>query len=1259
MTVLGLLLLVAPARAAEIPKFKLTITVVDAKQKFVGGAMVSITHDTFGPEIRPYDYRIETNANGVATAEVLVGVGRWGEGWLYWPTLDIQVNKGSQTGKDRVKVPGNRFTTGVRYPEEVRRTVVINRVDEANEVPIINVEVSVTDEESKPVEGANVLIKDSASGGMGGERYSGKTGQDGKVTIPIQFTLKKTYTIEVSRPGYASGSKMLPLDKDAAGQTVRPDVVTLKKTAKVEGVDVTINVKREGGELPVVDAHITFVGVSGTAMGVYKTTTDNSGQAPLRIPGYGRFDVTISQDTYELFPKTQVQIDYGEEQKTLTFFMKEKPTGDETVDITVLAGDVKNGQGGYEPLKGATVRIGQTSTITDAQGKASVNAKAGIVESTQAQAFIEAVSVTVSANGYKSLSRSVEIQRKGPNQSGSASTTFVLQPGEDEVSDTTPLGLIVVVSDLLGNLVAGADVDFSSNGTLLWTHPTNAAGECDFGSKDRADLDISILRQGITVKVKHPGFKEHESLVSAKLLEPANAARRYSVQLEKDWGDLAQAIAALEGRVAAWNNDVHAVSAKLGSVDKLADKMPAAQGRVESLLEELKAAQKAFKAKLSGTSCEDAAKLRESIQSLQTEASKEEEKLNKALEEASALAARCTTKAEGETIAAQYRSALQLVGKIGAAGEKAAAANRDLARMAEAMKDGDTLLRQLDQTVEKIGNELSTAKNDTATAQSNFNEAFLLSKGVTGRRAALTGELEKLRTDYEVGKYYSSIPRDLTKRLDNLGQLLGSYNNDVSFGKLPDSGKLDEVIDTVIRIEGYKVEADGIVASFKGAMCSVQLMDDAVEEIRTRVTNASFELGLAADLPAKAQTCDEVTVPDVSRLSDPAAMKAAAGPNMVGMLVATNQAPPAGTKKLFSYQDPLANTKAKRGALLRIYLYQALADPAAALPSASVSPPEDLVVVPSVAGAESIEYMRIILDQAGFKSAFRSVTPKKKEDELKFAGQDPPAGEKRKSGSLVVVYINQKFQAPTATVTPTPAELAAASPSPSVSVSVSPSPSASSSGTPGTMPDLIGLTLEQAMTKMRSNMRIGGDEIGDKPPTPEKAMTIFSQTPAAGVKIASDKQVVVTIKRYGSAKEGPAVSKASSFEGTWEGLSPFSAQGKQETAVTKITRSGTGYLVDARKKDAGKGLVVPGHLENGKLVFVIEIDLGDLVGLSLGGAKLTEHKKDESGIMRYTFTCTVKGNDLPFGLDMKMPDDKDPKGKMYHFPEAGVWHRVQ
>ena len=1217
-------LFVGAARADQT--VKLTVRVKDADGKDVPGAHVIVYQEHIRASdlvVRPPDYQEDTSAQGIARIELKVGTGEKLK-------LSIEVAKEDfQTAKEDADL-------GIDFPPQVLRQFTLENKKpaealSAGQTTTFTVKV-IRKDNQEPVEGAKVEVV--SCGGFTPKHFASQTDGIGKVVIVTP--INNNFEVTASKENFGQSRKVIKTGDDY--QKEFPLTLALERPA---GAAITITVTDQKTKRGIGDATVILDGP-----GYHSETTDGAGNVTLFIQETGTFTVRITQEYYEPLPGGELRISAGEEKKSASFVLVAKPKKDEgkdVVEVTVLAKDPTDETSTPSPLAGASVKIGGTSVTTDSSGHASLKGSYDVKEE-----------VSVSATGYKPQTKTVGISKLARYSNGTGAATFTLVP---DLSENSPLRLIVVVSDPAGNLVAGADVDFSSNGTLLWSHPTNAAGECDFSNKDRPDVDISILRAGITVKVKHPGFKEHESLVSAKLFEPANEARRYSVQLEKDWGDLAQAIAALEGRVAAWNNDVHAVSAKLGSVDKLADKMPAAQGRVESLLEELKAAQKAFKAKLSGTSCEDAAKLKESIQSLQTEASKEEEKLNKALEEASALAARCTTKAEGETIAAQYRSALQLVGKIGAAGEKAAAANRDLARMAEAMKDGGPLLRQLEESLEKIGNELSTAKKDTATAQSNFNEAFLLSKGVTGRRAALTGELEKLRTDYEVGKYYSSIPRDLTKRLDNLGQLLGSYYNDVSFGKLPDSGKLDEVIDTVIRIEGYKVEADGIVAGFKGAMCSVQLMDDAVEEIRTRVTNASFELGLAADLPAKAQTCDEVTVPDVSRFSDPAAMKAAAGPNMVGLLVATNQAPLDGTKKLFSHQDPLPNTKAKRGALLRIYLYQALAEPAAALPSASVSPPEDLVVVPSVAGAESIEYMRIILDQAGFKSAFRSVTPKKKEDELKFAGQDPPAGEKRKSGSLVVVYINQKFEAPAATVTPTPVDVAAASPSPSVSASPSTSPS--SPEAPGAMPNLIGLTLEKAMTKMRSNMRIGGDEIGDKPPTPEKAMTIFSQTPAAGVKIASDKQVVVTIKRYGSAKEGPAVSKASSFEGTWEGLSPFSAQGKQETAVTKITRSGTGYLVDARKKDAGKGLVVPGHLENGKLVFVIEIDLGDLVGLSLGGAKLTEHKKDESGIMRYTFTCTVKGNDLPFGLDMKMPDDKDPKGKMYHFPEAGVWHRVQ
>ncbi len=1076
-------LFVGAARADQT--VKLTVRVKDADGRDVPAAHVIVYQEHIRASdlvVRPADYQGDTDQQGIARFEMKVGTGEKLK-------LSLEIAKENfQTVKEDVD-------WGTAFPAQVLKQITLESKKPAEELTAgqtttFTIKV-IRKDNQEPIEGAKVEV--IWIGGFTPKHFPSQTDGNGKVVIVTP--INNDFEVTASKENFGQIRKVIKTGDNY--QKEFPLTLVLEKTA---GAAITITVKDRDTNNPVGAASIVLDGP-----GYYTATTDGAGNATLYVPETGTFTVRITQGYYEPLPGGELRLLAGEEKKVVSFALvakAKKDEGNDVVEVTVLAKDSTDENSTPSSLPGASVKIEGTTAITDSGGQASLKGSYDVKEE-----------VSVSATGYKSQTKTVGISKLARYSSGTGAVTFTLVP---DLSENSPIRLIVVVTDPLGRPVAGINVDFLSNGNLLWTFGTNAAGESDFTNKDSPDTGISILRQGITVKVKHSGFKEYESVVPADLLKPANEARRYSVQLEKDWSDLTQAIAAFEAKVAAWNNDVRAVSAKLGSVDKAAAKMPVAQGRVEALLEELKTAQKEFKAKASGASCEDATKLKESIHSLQTEASQEEEKINKALEEANALAATCTTKAEGDTIAAKYRSALQSVGKMGAAGEKAAAANRNLARLAEAMKDGSTLLRQLDQTVEKIENEVSTAKKDTAAAQSSFNDAFLLSKGVTGRRAALAVELEKLRTDYEVTKYSALIPADLTKRLDNLSQLLGSHNNDPGFGKVPDSGKLDSIVDTLTRIEDYKVEADGIVAGFKAATCNVQPMDDEVEEIRTRVTNASFDLGLAADLPAKAQTCDDVLVPDVSRFSDPAAMKAAAGPNMVGVLVAINQAPPAGTTKLFSHQDPRANTKTKRGRLLRIYLYQALAEPTPVLPSPSASPPEELVVVPSVAGAESIEYMRIILDQAGFKSAFRSVTPKKKEDELKFAGQDPPAGEKRKSGSLVVVYINQKFEPPAAT--PTPVESPAASPSPSVSVSPSPSPSPSSAAATGAMPNLIGLTLEQAMTKLRSNMIIGGDEIGDKPPTPEKALTIFFQTPAAGTKVASDKKVVVTVKRYGSAK---------------------------------------------------------------------------------------------------------------------------------------------
>ena len=130
--------------------------------------------------------------------------------------------------------------------------------------------------------------------------------------------------------------------------------------------------------------------------------------------------------------------------------------------------------------------------------------------------------------------------------------------------------------------------------------------------------------------------------------------------------------------------------------------------------------------------------------------------------------------------------------------------------------------------------------------------------------------------------------------------------------------------------------------------------------------------------------------------------------------------------------------------------------------------------------------------------------------------------------------------------TPTPTELASSpsptatpetpTPTPNASPTAAPSSPTPSSSTPpdktaaGTMPNLVGLTLDQAVTRLSGKMRIGSDEAGTrKPPTPEDAYRIYYQTPTAGTKLDPNKETVISVKRYGSAKteEPPPTSPAS------------------------------------------------------------------------------------------------------------------------------------
>ncbi len=1214
VTALALLILAWPTSAtAEKPSFRLTVTVVYANGQPVPGAAVTVTHDRIGPELRPYDHRLETDTNGVASTVITPeGVG---EGVVYWPKLNIEAKKGARVATDSVKVPGQRLTSGVRYPD-VARTLTIQG-DEETERAKINIAVTVSSD-TKAIEGANISIK----GPQG--TYTGRIGADGKVNIAVPFIPKGEYWVEATRRGYETKGRMFVLDRSPASSTI-DSPITLKETATPDGVLVTFNVKRAGGPEPVREAHITLSGVTGNALDDYSKTTNSDGIAKMRVPGYGTFNVTITQDTYEPF-SGQIQLGYGEREKSFDFALKEKRS-EETVTITVVAGDIKNGRGGYQPIRGASVTAGSASGTTDRDGKVTLNVKSGVVESDKRAGYAEAVDVQASADGYKSERRSVQLVRSSQDP-GSGAATFVLQPGEDEAAADTPLKVVVQVRDALGNGVARADVKLASLGSGF----TDGAGNKDFDSGNRKGAELEALRRGLTLKVTRAGFKDNQSDIPPSMLKPSKEPCKYEVRLDNDWTELTKAIASLEEDIEFWKNEAAGVASKAKSVDALSAKCAAARGRAEALLAELKAARKAFDAKVSESGCKEAAAAAKSIQTWQTEAIAKEKALRSALDEAINLAATCKSKADADSIIAKHRSAIRLAADIGKLEKQAQASNQKLTSLVQNNTGSVSLPAQLQQTVDKIESEVSAVGKDAVVADNDFDQALRSSKALPGRRAGFLQTLDRLRADHYVWVYQTILPADIRKRLDGLEAVLRSGGNDMSLSYVPsiDRSRLDVIKESVSRLQEYKNEAAAIVAGFKGVSCNVQPLDGVVQEIGSMVVGASIELGAAGDLPERAVACqtaaaavspsrtpsDDVTVPDVSVFTGLVEMKAAAThAGLVPGLVATKATPPSGSTRLFAGQDPPANTKVKKGSSLKILVYQQVAQPSpspspspSAIAKTSPSPSEDEVRVPDLSIFDGIVEMKAAAAQVGLVPALAATkaTPPPGATRL-FAGQDPPAGSKAKRGAPLKILIYQK-------------SVTAATPSPS--------PSATASAVAaGNMPNLIGLTLEQATTRLSGNMTIVSDSIGDKPPVPEKALTIFAQIPAANTKIAPDQKIGVTVKRYGSAQTSspPSEQASGNFEGSWGGT--FLLSTKPEQLVIKITRGPGGYVVAP-----GQYEPQPAHLENGSLVF--------------------SYKRT---IFRITYTCSLQGAD-----ELKpRAQITEQSGAVTEINEMGSWHRVK
>jgi beta-lactam-binding protein with PASTA domain len=248
---------------------------------------------------------------------------------------------------------------------------------------------------------------------------------------------------------------------------------------------------------------------------------------------------------------------------------------------------------------------------------------------------------------------------------------------------------------------------------------------------------------------------------------------------------------------------------------------------------------------------------------------------------------------------------------------------------------------------------------------------------------------------------------------------------------------------------------------------------------------------------------------------------AATQAGMKPMLVASTEPPASNGGGVVVRQNPLPHAKAKRLDPLTIVVSQKKVAPPSPTPTpvaAATATPKasDEIIVPPIPAGLTVPEAKAKLPEgltAGFDA--KGGKPSKKDLEFKTTGaQDPPAGSKAKRGSTVTISIYQKYE----TASPTPT----AAPSPTAAVAL------------GTMPDLTGLTLEQAVARLPAGMRVSSYEGGDKPPKPELAYTVFAQTPAAGTKIDLKKPPLATVKVYG-AKDSTVGNGPERFDGTYTG----------------------------------------------------------------------------------------------------------------------------
>lgn len=250
--------------------------------------------------------------------------------------------------------------------------------------------------------------------------------------------------------------------------------------------------------------------------------------------------------------------------------------------------------------------------------------------------------------------------------------------------------------------------------------------------------------------------------------------------------------------------------------------------------------------------CAPVESLKQSIHQSVAEAQSKERLQEKLLGEASELADSCTTKEQGDSINQKHRSAFRLVADIGTLAKSVRQSRAQMVAAKNELDEGASLLRVAERYYDNIKAEINKAQVAYHATEEREREALTLLRDAQAKAGGLMNEYLPVRKSF-VELYPANVDSPLRQRVAALGELLTSTRAvsppDLKARKEVASVKISEA-------EEVAVAARTILDEYQGTFCDIETMDEEVEKIEASLRNATFELGLVADLPGKAASCE-------------------------------------------------------------------------------------------------------------------------------------------------------------------------------------------------------------------------------------------------------------------------------------------------------------------------------------------------------------------------------------------------------------------